>query len=85
MFHELLFQVAGAADWLPGFYYLWGGMNDSLSTVDHETLSDARYLSRLDLTLSSDKFIPRLYDIRRNDRWDNVVMLCNPTLLLHLK
>lgn len=81
MFHELLFQVAGAANWLPGFYYLWAGMNDSrvkwfLSAVDYETLSDGRYLSkRLRLELSSDKLILQnsqsLYDIRRNDRWDN--------------
>lgn len=82
MFHELLFQVAGAANWLPGFYYLWGGMNDSrvkwfLSAVDYETLSDGRYLSkRSRLELSSDKLILQnsqsLYDIRRNDRWDNL-------------
>ena len=85
MFHELLFQVAGAARWLPGFYYLWGGMNDSrvkwfLSAVDYETLSDGIYLSkrlRLELELSSDKLMllqnPRsLCDIRRNDRWDNL-------------
>lgn len=65
MFHELLFQVAGAANWLPAFYYLWGGMNDSrikwfLRADDYETLSDARYLSkrwRLELTLSSDNDI----------------------------
>lgn len=71
MFHELLFQVAGAANWLPGFYNLWGRMNDSrikwfLSNDDYETLSDVRYLSkglRRDLILSSDKLIPRLYNI----------------------
>lgn len=65
MFHELLFQVTGAANWLPGFYYLWGGMNDSrvkwfLSAVDYETLSDGRYLSKRlkpELVVSSDKFI----------------------------
>lgn len=63
MFHELLFQVAGAANWLPGFYYLWEGMNDSrvkwfLSAVDYETLSDGRYLSKrliLELVQSSNK------------------------------
>lgn len=84
MFHEPLFQVAGAADGLPGFYYLWGGMNDSrvkrfLSAVDYETLSDRRYLSKrlgLELKLSSDKLIvlhnsQSFYDSRRNDRWDN--------------
>lgn len=65
MFHELLFQVAGAANWLPGFYYLWRGMNDSrvkwfLSAVDYETLSDGRYLSkrlRLELVQCGDKLI----------------------------
>lgn len=85
MFHELLFQVAGAANWLPGFYYLWGGMNDSrvkwfLSAVDYETLSDGRYLSkrlRLKPVLSSAKLIlllnsQSLYDICRTDRWDNL-------------
>lgn len=85
MFHEPLFQVAGAADGLPGFYYLWGGMNDSrvkwfLSAVDHETLSDGRYLSKrsgLELKLSSDKLIllqysQSFYDTRRSDRWDNL-------------
>jgi len=51
VFHELLFQVAGAANWLPGFYYLWGGMNDSrvkwfLSADDYETLSDGSICPR---------------------------------------
>lgn len=82
MFHELLFQVAGAANCLPGFYYLWGSMNDSrvkwfLRAVDYETLSDGRYLSmrlRLELVLRSDKLIVSLslFDIRRSDGWENL-------------
>lgn len=53
MFHELLFQVAGAANCLPGFYYLWAGMNDSRakwlpSAVDLEAISDGRHLSKRD-------------------------------------
>lgn len=85
MFHEPLFQVAGAANGLPDFYYLWGGMNDSrvkwfLSAVDYETLSEGRYLSKrlgLDLKLGSDKLIllqnsQSFYDMCRNDRWDNL-------------
>jgi len=81
VFHELLFQVAGAANWLPGLYYLWGGMNDShvkwfLSAVDYETVSDGRYLSKR-LRLNRDKFIlvqnsQSLYDICRNDMWDDL-------------
>lgn len=90
MFHELLFQVTGAANWLPGFYYLWGGMNDSrvkwfLSAVDYETLSDGRYLSKRlkpELVLGSDKFISvqnsqSLYDVCRIDRWDNLDIRTN--------
>lgn len=63
MFHELLFQVAGAANWPPEFYYLWRGMNDSgvkryLSAVDYKTVSDGKYLSEsLRPELRSDKFI----------------------------
>lgn len=71
MFHEPLFQVAGAANSLPGLYYLWRGMNDSrvkwfLSTDDYETLSDGRYLSkrlRLEHIPSCDELIPKAYMI----------------------
>lgn len=86
MFHEPLFQVAGAADRPPVFFYnLWGGMNDSrvkwfLRAVDYETRSDGRYLSKrlgLELELSSEKLIfvqnsQSFYDTRRNDRRDNL-------------
>lgn len=78
MFHEGLFRVAGAADRLPAFYYLWVSMNDShvkwfLRAVDYEALSDGRYLSKKPGTLNGDKFIvlqnsQSRHDTLRDDR-----------------